>query len=67
MKSFAIRVRGVKFPKMSQNISGSIILNILIFEMLVCHRNFHYNDVIRICVNVSEPTYVTYQQLEVSL
>ena len=33
-------------------------------KFLICNRHFQYNDVIRIYANASEPTYTTYQQLE---
>ena len=55
VKSFAIRVRGVKFTKMSQNNSVSLTSKSSIIRNLVYHRHFHYDDVIIIYVNVPEP------------
>ena len=64
MKSFAIRLRGVKFLKMSPNTTVLFNFRICRFlKFLPCHRHFHYEGVIKIFVNVSKPTYTTYQQL----
>ena len=64
VKSFAIRFRVVQFPKITQNTNVSLISKYNNFLNLVYYHHFHFDGVIRIYVNVSEPTYSIYQQLE---
>ena len=52
VKSSTIRLRDVKFLKMSQYTSVLLISKFSIFEILVCHRHFHYDDVMIIMLYV---------------
>ena len=59
---------GCEIPKMSENTKVSFNSKFINFlNFLLRHRYFHYEDFIKICDNVSNPTPTLYQQLEVSL
>ena len=65
MKSFAIRLKGVQFPKMTQNTNVSLIskfnLSSSIWSRIVTYTLMKSSEY----VNVSELNYTTYQQFEI--
>ena len=63
MKHFA-QHKGFEFFNMPSN--TSVKGNFPIWEFrnfFLSHRHLHYDDVIKICLNISDPTPITYQQL----